>query len=332
MPTALRGHVRCTPCPRKAVGMAPENALCQSISNPAATGFVGMNRLTSHHAALASGLRLHYAQAGQGEPVVLLHGFPEFWYSWRHQLSALADAGFGALAVDLPGYNESDRPAAVCRYRVKRLVGDVAAFIRQVAGGSAFVVGHDWGGLLAFRLAALHPKLVRKLAVLNAPHPAAYRAELRRHPRQWFRSAYVLFFQLPRLPEMLLAAGDFAILERAWRGQPVHPGAFTEQDIVEYKRSFRRPGGLTGPLNYYRAAVRYPRDLHAPPQTIAAPTLVVWGEQDPYLGVRLLDHLADWVPNLRLERIADASHWVQNDVPGRVNQLLLHFFAERPQL
>jgi pimeloyl-ACP methyl ester carboxylesterase len=280
---------------------------------------------SSRRVDLETGIRLHYVETGHGAPVVLFHGFPEFWFSWRHQLSALAGAGLRGLAPDLPGYNESERPARLRRYRVRALVNDLAAFIRQAAGGPAFVVGHDWGGLLAFRLAALHPELVRKLVILNAPHPAAYRAALWRNPLQWLRSWYVLFFQLPRLPEVVLRAGDFAILQRAWRRQPVHPEAFRDEDIAAYQRALGRQGALTAPLNYYRAAVRYARDIYGPPQSIAAPTLVIWGERDPYLGVQLLDRLDRWVPDLRIERIADASHWVQNDVPERVNRLLIEF-------
>jgi pimeloyl-ACP methyl ester carboxylesterase len=273
-------------------------------------------------------VRLHYVAAGRGEPVVLLHGFPEFWYSWRHQLRALAAAGFRAVAPDLRGYNASDRPARVADYRVRKLVEDVAGLIRALTPGPAFVVGHDWGGVLAWRLAALHPELVRKLAILNAPHPAAYRAELRRNPGQWLRSWYVLFFQVPWLPELVLGACDFALLERAWRLQPVHTGAFAAGDIPAYKQALRGPGALTGPIHYYRAALRYPRDLYGEPQAVPVPTLLVWGERDPYLSVRLTDGLSRWVPDLCVERIADASHWIQNDVPDHVNGLLARFFRE----
>lgn len=281
----------------------------------------------SHKEMKVGAVRLHYVEAGQGEPVVLLHGFPEFWYSWRRQLPALAAAGFHALAPDLRGYNESDRPEGVANYRVRRLVEDLVGLIRGLDLGPAYVVGHDWGGVLAWRLAALHPELVRKLAILNAPHPMAFRAELRRNPGQWLRSAYALFFQLPWLPELVIRASDFALLDRSLRRQPVHPQAFTPEDIAAYKQALRCPGGLTAPLNYYRAALRYQRDLDSPPQTITVPTLVIWGEQDPFLSVRLTEDLAPWVPELRVQRLADASHWVQNDVPDRVNSLLVRFFT-----
>jgi pimeloyl-ACP methyl ester carboxylesterase len=279
----------------------------------------------SHREVSVGAVRLHCVEAGRGEPVVLLHGFPEFWYSWRHQLPALADAGFRAVAPDLRGYNQSDRPAGVSRYRVGELVEDVAGLIDDL-GGRAHVVGHDWGGVLAWRLAALRPELVGRLAVLNAPHPAAFRRELGRDPGQWVRSSYILFFQLPWLPEVTLRSGDFAALERAFREQPVNPAAFSAADVAEYKRALSVPGGLTGPLNYYRAAFRYPRDLHGPPQTVRVPTLLIWGRRDRYLSAQLTEDLGRWVPDLRVERIADASHWVQNDAPERVNRLLIDFF------
>jgi pimeloyl-ACP methyl ester carboxylesterase len=264
-------------------------------------------------------------EQGSGPPVILLHGFPEFWYSWRRQLPRLADAGFHALAPDLRGYNQSSRPAGMESYRTAQLVEDVAELIRQAPEQSAAVVGHDWGGVIAWRLAALHPKLVRKLVILNAPHPAAYRAELKRNPGQWLRSSYVLFFQLPGLPERTIRAGDFRLLERVLRREPTNPHAFTPEDIKEYKKALGGPDGLTGPLHYYRAALRYPGDLYGLPQTVLAPTLVIWGCRDPYLSVRLTERLDAWVGNLRIERIEQASHWVQNDMPEQVNHLLIEF-------
>jgi pimeloyl-ACP methyl ester carboxylesterase len=278
----------------------------------------------SHREARVNGVRLHVVEAGRGAPVVLLHGFPEFWYSWRKQLPPLAGAGFRALAPDLRGYNESDAPTGVRNYRATVLVNDVAALIREVAGKPACVVGHDWGGVLAWKLAAVHPELVQKLAILNTPHPAAYFRELARNPRQWLRSWYVLFFQLPWLPERCIRAGDFKMLERTWRR---FPQAFTDEDIAAYKATLGKPGRLTGPVNYYRAALRYPRDGSGGPQTIRVPTLLIWGERDPYLATGLSEGLERWVPHLRVERLPDAGHWVQNEVPDRVNRLLIDFFG-----
>jgi epoxide hydrolase 4 len=271
-----------------------------------------------------NGVRLHIVESGRGEPILLLHGFPEFWYSWRHQLRALSESGFRAIAPDLRGYNESDRPRGFANYRTNTLVADIVQLITQLECGPITVAGHDWGGLLAWRIAATHPHLVRKLVVLNAAHPAAFRKELACNWKQWLKSLYVLFFQLPWLPELVIHAKDFGVLERGWRTQPIKPDAFTETDIRLYKRALHK-SGLGGPLGYYRAAFRFPGDLFGSPQVVSVPTLVIWGAQDMFMSASVNDHLPALVPKLVLETIPDASHWVQNDVPGKVNALLIDF-------
>jgi pimeloyl-ACP methyl ester carboxylesterase len=278
-----------------------------------------------HRHAVVGGVRLHYVEAGAGPLVVLLHGFPEFWYSWRRQIPALAAAGFRVIAPDLRGYNTSDKPAGVGAYRIELLVDDVAGLIGQAGARSAAVVGHDWGGVIAWVLAMRRPDRVGRLAVLNAPHPLAYRREVWRLA-QLLRSWYVLFFQLPWLPERVLRAGNFALLGRMLRSQPTRPGAFTPEDIGWYKSALARPGALTAALNYYRAAGRG-RGPAAPLGPVTAPTLLIWGEKDPYLGVRLSSGLERWVGDLRVERLPGVSHWVQNDDPERTNALLLEFLA-----
>jgi pimeloyl-ACP methyl ester carboxylesterase len=187
-------------------------------------------------------------------------------------------------------------------------------------------VGHDWGGVVAWRVAARHPELINKLAILNAPHPAAYRRLLTSGIEQWLRSWYVLLFQVPWLAESLIRAGNFKLFERALRTQPTNPAAFTEEDIRRYKEAWSQPGAIQAGLNYYRAAVRYPQAMYESPQEIAAPTLVLWGERDPFLSQRLLKHLDRWVPNLCIERFPNASHWLQNDDSATVNHRLLQFF------
>jgi pimeloyl-ACP methyl ester carboxylesterase len=264
------------------------------------------------------GITLHYVEAGMGAPVVLLHGFPEFWYSWRHQLGGLSDAGLRAIAPDLRGYNESDKPIGIASYRLELLVEDVAQFIEKVAGGSAAVVGHDWGGAIAWELAMRRPERVARLAILNAPHPAALRRELRR-PRQLLRSWYAIAFQLPWLPERLIAASNYALLRYTL------PECLTPAERDHYVEALAQPGALTATLNYYRAGVRYPTDSARRPATITSPTLVIWGERDPYLGIRLTDNLEAWVRDLRIVRLPGIGHWVQNEAPERVNELLVDF-------
>src|SRR5205085_1808621 len=202
---------------------------------------------------------------------------------WRHQLPALANAGFRAITVDLRGYNDSDAPRGVRNYRMRELVADVVGLIDQECGGAAHVVGHDWGGVLAWRLAAVAPQHVRKLVVLNAPHPQAYLDGLRRLPSQWLRSWYVLLFQISWLSEQILQAGDFWSLARGFRRQPANRDAFDENDIAEYKKAWRKPGRLTAGLNYYRAALRYAADINSPPLEVSGDTLLIWGEQDPFI-------------------------------------------------
>jgi len=275
----------------------------------------------------AGEVRLHVVEAGAGPPVLLLHGFPEFWYAWRQQLPVLAAAGFRVLAVDLRGYNRSDRPSGVVKYRMSALIADIAGLIRQLPDGAAHVVGHDWGGVVAWRLAATHPELVRQLVVMNAAFPAAYARELRRGFGQWMRSWYVLFFQLPQLPEYAVGRNQLAALQEAWRNQPRNPQAYTAADLAEYRRAFPSPGALTGPVNYYRAALRYRADVFGPPQQIAVPALLIWGEPEPFATPRVIEGLEQWIPQLRIERIPNASHWVQNDAPERVNPLLVAFLA-----
>lgn len=283
-----------------------------------------------HFDAELDGIRLHVAAMGTGEPVVLLHGFPEFWYSWRHQLPALAAAGYRSLAPDLRGYSDSQRPSGVRSYAGDRLVSDIQQLIEKYAGGKANVVGHDWGGIIAWRLTTVRPDLVRKLVILNAPHPAAYRRVMLTNPVQWLRSLYVLVFQVPWLAEWLVSAGDFGLMERAFKYQPTDRSAFTEQDIARYKAALRQTGAVTAALNYYRAALRYPGQIFGDPQVARVPTMLIWGERDPFLSRQLTKHLDRWVLDLPIEYLPEASHWVQNDAPLMVNRLLIEFLCGGP--
>lgn len=283
----------------------------------------------AHREAVVNGVRLHYVEAGpEGGPLaVLLHGFPEFWYSWREQIPALAAAGFRVVAPDMRGYAASEKPPGVRAYRIETLVVDVAGLIAHIGAARAAVVGHDWGGGVAWATAMLRPDLVNKLVVLNAPHPGALVREFRRDPKQLLRSWYIFAFQVPVVPELLFALGDYAVLRRVLRTEPVRPGAFTAADIRRYRDAIAAPGARTAAINYYRAAVRGARRTAGDTPPIAAPTLLVWGMHDPYLGPGLTENLEGWVPHLRVERLPGASHWVQHDEPERVNALLREFLA-----
>jgi pimeloyl-ACP methyl ester carboxylesterase len=278
----------------------------------------------------ADGVRLHAVERGRGPLVLLLHGFPDFWYGWRRQIPALAAAGFRAVAVDLRGYNLSGRPPRVADYRVSRLAADVRAVVGALGAERAHVVGHDWGGAVAWHVAARHPAVVDRVAVLNAPHPGRF-AELLRTPGQALRSWYVGAFQLPLLPELVLGAARRRLLLSALRAMHLRPGALTDADVARYDAAFARPGALRAALAYYRAAARGPAESLGDGRTDPRPTLVLWGQRDPALRPENADGLERWVPDLRVERIADAGHFVQADAPDAVNGALVRFLrAGRP--
>jgi pimeloyl-ACP methyl ester carboxylesterase len=285
--------------------------------------------LTHGEADVGGGVRLHYVEAGpaDGLPVVLLHGFPEFWYSWRRQLPALAAAGLRAIAPDMRGYNLSDKPRGRRAYDTDRLADDVAGLIGSLGVESAHVVGHDWGGVAAYATAMRHPEVVRRLVVLNVPHPARMIAALRT-VRQLRRSWYVFMFQIPALPERLLAHDDYAFAKRSLRAGAAR-GAFGNEDLELYAQAWSQPGALTGMLNYYRAIpLRTPGQTLAAMTPIVAPTLVIWGERDRYIGSELAEPEPRWVPDVRVQRIPDATHWVQHEAPERVNELLVEFLRD----
>ena len=271
-------------------------------------------------------VRLHYVEAGEGPLVVLLHGFPEFWFSWRFQIPALASRGFRVVAPDMRGYNLSSRPAGIAAYDTDRLAADVRDLIRERGSDHAFVAAHDWGAGVAWATAMNHPEAVERLAILNGVHPRRILQGVRR-PRQLARWWYMFFFQLPWLPERAARA-------RRWRAfrygfeHDARPGAFTPEDIGRYIEAWQQPGAATAMINYYRSAVRQtPRHIAARIRPVEAPTLVIWGERDRYIGPELAEPERADVPQLdRVVRLPNASHWVQHDEPERVGQLLADFF------
>src|ERR687894_313711 len=214
----------------------------------------------THRYANLGDVRLHYVEAGEGPLVVLLHGFPQFWYEWRHQVPALVEAGFRVVAPDMRGYNLSDKPPGVQAYRVELLARDVERLILACGERAADVVGHDWGGIAAWIAAMRHPGRVERLAILNVPHPARSLDGLL-SPMQLLRSSYMFFFQIPRLPEAVIRAGDFALLRSALGRDPVRSGALTAEDIERYIEAIAQPGALTATLNYYRVLLRSPREV-----------------------------------------------------------------------
>jgi epoxide hydrolase 4 len=283
--------------------------------------------LFEHRYTPAGAVRLHYVEAGQGPLVVMLHGFPEAWFSYRYQLPALAAAGYRAVAADMRGYNLSDKPRGVRAYSIDFLTSDIARLIRACGAERAVVVGHDWGAVVAWAFAMRYPALVNKLVILNVPHPLIMQRGLRTLPRQRLKSWYILFFQLPWLPELMFRAGDFFSLRQTLAHDPIRPGAFTPEEIERYVEAMKQPGALTAGINYYRALGRDTLSGRGLVRRIDVPVQVIWGEQDRYLETALAAPDPALVPDYRVAYLPDASHWVQNDRPDEVNRILLDFLG-----
>ncbi len=280
-----------------------------------------------HEQRLINGIRLHYVTDGAGPLLLLLHGFPEFWYSWRYQIPVLA-RHYTVVAPDLRGYNESEKPARVRDYRLAILIDDVVGLIEALGEKQAIVAGHDWGGAVAWGAALTRPEAITKLVILNMPHPRIFVQHLLTNARQLARSWYTFFFQLPWLPERALRANNFQVIQAMFRRTSTVPALFDREVMTQYRDALAKPGALTAALNYYRAAGRYgllsQLDSAA---VVQQPTLVIWGEQDAALGTELTYDLERYVPKLTLRYIPNASHWVQQEKPELVNRYMLEFLT-----
>lgn len=286
----------------------------------------------NHAFAYVNGVRLHYAEAGTGELVIFLHGFPEFWYSWRHQLDALAPH-FHVVAPDLRGYNLSDKPGNVEDYRMDVLVADVIGLIDHFGARQAAIVGHDWGAGVSWAVAQKHPDRVSKLIVMQVPPAAVWRKNM--SLRQLLRSWYMFFFQLPRLPEWMISRNQFAGLARVFKEKVSRRDTFSDADIAAYREALRKPGAVTAAVNYYRANVfrvmrggQRSRTVSKLDNLIRVPTLFIFGEQDSAILPETVKGVGNFIgAPYRELRIPDSSHWVQNEAPEEVNAALLHFLT-----
>lgn len=269
-----------------------------------------------------NGVKLHYVTQGEGPLMLMLHGFPEFWYSWRHLIPEFAK-DFKVVALDLRGYNDSDKPQAQSAYAMDELVKDVAGVIQGLGYQECILVGHDWGGAIAWNFAYAHPDMVEKLIVLNLPHPAKF-AEGLRTPQQLLRSTYIFLFQLPWLPELLLQALDYEAIAKAIQGTAVNKSAFTQADLDAYKDAAAKRGALTAMLNYYRNIVQL-LTTKTSWRVLEVPTLLIWGENDVALGKELTYGTAAYVRDLQIKYIANSGHWVQQEQPELVTQYMQEF-------
>jgi pimeloyl-ACP methyl ester carboxylesterase len=272
----------------------------------------------------AGEVRLRCALAGpsHGPLVVLLHGFPERGSVWRRVQEALARAGYRVAAPDLRGYGGSARPPGVEPYGIAHLVADVAGLVAALGRERAHVVGHDWGGVIAWWTAMLRPDVVDRLGIVNAAHPVGYATALRTFA-QVRRSWYVFFFQLPWLPETVLAVRDYSLVRGFFSKDGIAAG-----DIEPCVDSLKQPGARSAAIAYYRASVRGGfRGATPKPARIDAPTLVVWGDRDRFLVPSLADPPREWVPGVRVVRLPNATHWAPIDAAGDVGERLLEHFG-----
>jgi pimeloyl-ACP methyl ester carboxylesterase len=281
-------------------------------------------RGVEHQYVRANGLRFHVAACGAGDRLALcLHGFPECWYSWRYQMPLLAQMGYRVWAPDLRGYGDTQRPPRMQDYAIEHLLDDVAGLIDAAGAREMLLMAHDWGAVIAWYFAMRQVRPLQHLVIMNVPHPAVMERAMR--GRQLFRSWYALFFQVPWLPEKLLSLGGHRAIGDAFRNMAIDKSRFPEEVLRVYREQAARPGALTAMLNYYRALVRgggaaRQRRLGYP--LITTPTLMIWGEQDAALGKETTYGTERHASNLTLRYLPQVSHWVQQEAPEAVNEIL----------
>jgi pimeloyl-ACP methyl ester carboxylesterase len=310
-----RSRLRRLALARRACPMTQEAMIRLGI--PAASHFVQVGDL-----------HLHTILAGpeDGSLAILLHGFPECWISWRHQIPLLAHAGYRVAVPDQRGYNLSDKPRGVEYYQIDHLTADIMALIHALDRERATIIAHDWGGVAAWRFAMDRPRAVERLVIMNAPHPVAFAKALKGDWAQRQRSWYMAFFQLPWLPEFLLTLSPMASARLFFRRTAVRREAFTSDDLALLAAAMAQPGAMECMINWYRAAFRFPAAQKARP--VGAPTLLIWAQEDIALGVSLTLGLEPWVPDLQIHYVPHCGHWVQNEAPAEVNEHLLSFLQE----
>lgn len=281
-----------------------------------------------HTEVRTNGIRLHVVQSGppNGPLVILLHGFPEFWYGWRHQISVLAEAGYRVWAPDQRGYNLSDKPPGITAYNLDELAKDVIGLIDAAGQEQAYLVGHDWGAAVTWWTALKYPQRLNKIAVLNVPHPRVMKRMLRSSWAQLRKSWYIFFFQLPWLPEAFTRANNWQNGVAALRGSS-RPNVFTDADLVFYRAAWSQPGAITGMINWYRALLRSQPKSVASSQ-VKVPTLLIWGARDLFLGREMAQPSIDLCDQGQLVLLEEATHWVQHEEAAHVNRLLLEFFNQ----
>ncbi|MFN8321575.1 MAG: alpha/beta hydrolase [Chitinophagales bacterium] len=274
----------------------------------------------------ANGIQLHYIEEGTGELVILLHGFPEFWYGWKNQIPVLSKQ-YRVVAPDMRGYNLSDKPENISDYHIEILAEDIAELIKALGEEKAIVVGHDWGAAVSWAVAAFHPDVVKKLAILNVPHPNEMsRALMGFNFAQWKKSWYIFFFQLPFIPEKVVGTATF--FKNTFNKMLMKKSAISDEDFQKYITAYSQPNAVKSTIAYYRSAFRSTFSKQRPFPKIKMPVIMLWGEHDIALGKEMTYNTKRYCEN-SLEIVYDSTsgHFVQHDNPDWVNEKLLKFFA-----
>jgi len=273
-----------------------------------------------------NGIKLHTALVGptDGEPVILLHGFPEAWFGWENQIEPLANAGFRVIVPDQRGYNLSDKPAGVENYSTRSLIKDILGLAKTLGMENFHLAGHDWGAIVAWSLAMTVPRRINRLAIANVPHPSVFTSYLRSHPSQMIKSWYAMFFQLPGLPERFVKAANWKFLISAM------PDYWDENQYNRYRVAWEQPGAITAMINWYRASFGGSSSMAVSKsiKKINPKTLIIWGKKDPHLSHQMAQMSLEYCQDGKLVYFEDATHWVQHDKPEVVSQLLIDHFKE----
>jgi len=272
-----------------------------------------------------NGIQLHSLSKGKGKLMLMLHGFPEFWYSWRHQITEFSQK-YHTVAVDLRGYNDSEKPVKVEAYSMSELIADIKGIIEALEYQDCILVAHDWGGAIAWEFAYAYPKMVEKLIVMNIPHPAKFISGLKT-PQQLLKSWYVFFFQIPVLPEFFLQLNNYEAIANAFKNMAVDKNTFSEEDLTAYRHAAAKPGAITAMINYYRCIFQslFMNDDPKKRQLLDIPTLTIWGEADTALGKELSYGTETYVRDWQIKYIPNCSHWVQQEKPAIVNSYMHDF-------
>lgn len=287
------------------------------------------------HGYTGKDTRIHYVTRGEGKPILFMHGFPQFWYLWRHQLADLG-SDHRVVAPDLRGYNLSDKPEDVDSYRMRELLGDITNLVDELDLAPFTLVGHDWGGIVSWAFALKYPELLERFVILDSPPPFTWNRDLRESPKQREAVNYMLELSKPSpAPEEMVTADDFAMLDSMLERIGGSDARLSDAERAAYHEAWSQPGAVRSGLNYYRAARMgeqvaaggVPEEYEAKIKSmrLEVPTLVIWGERDPALLVGLTRGLEEWVPDMRLEVLPGAGHWVPYERPAEVNRLIREF-------